>query len=292
MMLSVIPLAAIATMVYAKFVEQLSKDYQKELASSTEVASEALSNIRVVKTFPRGEAKAETRYSHHIDRSYAIGVKKSFGLGGFGWVVGIMIYVSMTGVVWYGAGLVLSGDMLPGTLMAFLFYSVGSIGGSVAGLSEVVSKLAETMGATAKVFEYMDREPQQQVSEEADYEPIICSGRLSFTEVRFHYPSRADIEVLKGVTFSVEPGQTMALVGRSGVGKSTCISLILRFYDPTAGMIAVDGRSLATLKDDCLRRNISLVAQEPVLFSTSIMDNIKYGTDGDVTREEVRVTRS
>ncbi|KAF4693313.1 hypothetical protein FOZ60_011293 [Perkinsus olseni] len=292
MMLSVIPLAAIATMCYARFVGQLSKDYQKELASSTEVATEALSSIRVVKTFPKGEAKAETRYAHHIDRSYAIGLRKSLGFGGFSWIVGMLIFISMTAVVWYGAGLVLSGAMLPGTLMSFLFYTLGSIGGSVAGLSEVVSKLAETVGATAKVFEYIDREPQHaaataEISDGVEYQPLICSGRLNFTEVRFAYPTRGDIEVLKGITFAVEPGQTVALVGHSGVGKSTCISLILRFYDPTAGVIALDGRSLATLKDDCLRRNVSLVAQEPVLFSTSIMDNIKYGSDRDITQEEV-----
>ncbi|KAF4659104.1 hypothetical protein FOL46_006714 [Perkinsus olseni] len=292
MMLSVIPLAAIATMCYARFVGQLSKDYQKELASSTEVATEALSSIRVVKTFPKGEAKAETRYALHIDRSYAIGLRKSFGFGGFSWIVGMLIFISMTAVVWYGAGLVLSGEMLPGTLMSFLFYTLGSIGGSVAGLSEVVSKLAETVGATAKVFEYIDREPQHaaataEISDGVEYQPLLCSGRLNFTEVRFAYPTRGDIEVLKGITFAVEPGQTVALVGHSGVGKSTCISLILRFYDPTAGVIALDGRSLATLKDDCLRRNVSSVAQEPVLFSTSIMDNIKYGSDRDITQEEV-----
>ncbi|KAF4758221.1 hypothetical protein FOZ63_014626, partial [Perkinsus olseni] len=252
----------------------LSKDYQKELASSTEVATEALSSIRVVKTFPKGEAKAETRYlpltppryAHHIDRSYAIGLRKSLGFGGFSWIVGMLIFISMTAVVWYGAGLVLSGAMLPGTLMSFLFYTLGSIGGSVAGLSEVVSKLAETVGATAKVFEYIDREPQHaaaatEISDGVEYQPLVCSGRLNFTEVRFAYPTRGDIEVLKGITFAVEPGQTVALVGHSGVGKSTCISLILRFYDPTAGVIALDGRSLATLKDDCLRRNVSLVAQ-------------------------------
>ncbi|KAF4673717.1 hypothetical protein FOL47_010198 [Perkinsus chesapeaki] len=293
-MLSIVPLAAIATMCYAKFVGKLSKGYQKELANSTEVATEALGSIRVVKTFPKGEAKAEARYAAHVDESYGIGVRKSFGLGGFSWVVGMMIFTAMTSVVWYGAGLVLEGEMLPGTLMSFLFYTFGSIGGSVAGLSEVFSKLAETIGATVKVFEYIDRRPQQasltEVASDEVYQPLVCNGSLSFTEVWFAYPARSDLHVLKGITFTIQPGQTVALVGHSGAGKSTCISLILRFYDPNSGIIALDGRSLATLKDDCLRRNVSLVAQEPVLFSTSIMDNIKYGAADDITLDEVEAS--
>ena len=114
------------------------------------------------------------------------------------------------------------------------------------------------------------------------------SGAVEVNEVKFNYPSRPDVEVLKGLSLSVEPGKTLALVGPSGCGKSTIVSLIERFYDPSAGSLSVDGRSLGDLNIKWLRSQIGLVSQEPVLFDTSIADNIRYGANfREVSDEEI-----
>lgn len=195
--------------------------------------------------------------------------------GAWSGVVGMLFFVAFTIVLRYGATLVHEGEMTSGQLISFVLYTV-SLSGSVAMLGSIMPSFASAIGATVKIFEIIDREPAQS---EGQVDPGDCRGKVEFQGVSFAYVTRPDQQVLKKVSFTAEPNQVVALVGQSGSGKSSCVSLLQRLYDCQEGTVKIDDVDVKQLKYSYLRRHIAVVSQEPILFAISARENIAFGVE-------------
>ena len=277
-MLSVVPLVIAGAMIYGKKIKLLSKATQEALAHATETAEESISHIRTVKSFNR-EARQAALYSDKIHTTFLLGKRIAWLYGVF---VGIISFVAMGAmilVLWYGATLVLSGEMTTGLLTSYVLYTL-TVGVALAALSGLFASWMSALGACDRIFELLDR-PAGVTDKAAQHSANDFAGKIVFNDVRFSYPARSDVEVLKGISFALHPGTVTALVGPSGQGKSTVVSLIERFYDLVDdgehGSITVDGQPIQSLPLLHLHRHIGLVSQNPVLFATTIRENLLYG---------------
>jgi ABC-type multidrug transport system fused ATPase/permease subunit len=198
-------------------------------------------------------------------------------------VASFAAYAAAALVFWYGARLVADGAMTVGALTQFLVYSM-QVAFSLGGLSELWADYNKATGAAERIFELLERAPQ--VNAEGGAVLARVDGRVAWERVEFAYPARPDVPVLKGFSLTLEPGEVVALVGPSGAGKSTVASLLYRLYDPQGGDVRLDGQGLTALEPHWLRRQIGVVAQEPLLFSATVAENIRYGkpaaTDAEV----------
>ncbi|AUX40999.1 ABC transporter permease [Sorangium cellulosum] len=282
LMLAVIPPVALGSVSYGRKVRKLSRDVQDALARASEVAEEALAGIRTVRAFAAEPHEAE-RYAGRVSASFALARKRIFASARFMALVTFAGYSAAALVLWYGAHLVVADRMTLGELTSFLVYTL-VVAFALGGLSDLWADFMRATGAAERIFDLLDRAPA--MADAGGAEPSSVSGRLTLEDVRFSYPTRKDVPVLKGIDLSVRAGEVIALVGSSGAGKSTIASLLLRLYDPDAGRILLDGRDLRELSPSWLRRQIGIVAQEPLLFATSIADNIGYGREG-ATREQI-----
>ncbi len=192
-------------------------------------------------------------------------------------------YGATTLVLWYGGHLVVAGRMTLGGLTSFLVYTM-FVAFALGGMGDLWAEFMRAIGAAERVFDLLERAPAMALS--GGLEPDAVEGKLELQQVSFSYPTRRDVTVLKGIDLSVRPGEVIALVGSSGAGKSTIASLLMRLYDPDEGRILLDGRDLRELSPSWLRRQIGIVAQEPLLFATSVADNIRYGRES-ASDEEV-----
>ena len=257
---------------------RLSKATQDALASATETAEESISHIRTVRSFSR-EALQAALYSEKIHTTFLLGRKIAWLYGVFIGIISLVAMGAMILVLWYGATLVLAGEMTTGVLTSYVLYTL-TVGIALAALSGLFAQWMSALGACDRVFELMDRLPG--ITDETAQPPSgPFVGQVDLDNVRFAYPARPDVEVLKGISFSLHPGTVTALVGSSGHGKSTVVSLIERFYDVpddgAHGEIRIDGRPIRTLPLLHLHRHIGLVSQNPVLFATTIRENLLYG---------------
>jgi ABC-type multidrug transport system fused ATPase/permease subunit len=191
--------------------------------------------------------------------------------------VSFAVYSAVALVLWYGGHLVSEGSMTLGGLTSYLVYTL-LVAFSLGGLSDLWADLMKASGAAERIFELFDRAPAITTSEGLVLPRL--EGKLAFQDVWFSYPTREDAPVLQGIDLSVLPGEVIALVGPSGAGKSTFAALLLRLYDPTGGRIVLDGHDLRDLSPSWLRRQIGVVSQEPLLFATTIAENIAYGRAG------------
>ncbi|WP_437826923.1 ABC transporter ATP-binding protein [Sorangium sp. So ce1153] len=273
LMLSVIPPVLLGAVIYGRKLRKLSRAVQDSLARSGEIAEEALSGIRTVRAFAAEEQEL-ARYAGQVTESFERARARVRASGAFSGVVTFAGYAATALVLWYGGRLVVAGRLTIGELTAFLFYTL-LVAFSLAGLSDLWAELMRALGAAERVFELLDRAPAMPLS--GGIEPPAVQGRLELERVGFSYPARRDVPVLEGIDLSVRPGEVIALVGSSGAGKSTIASLLMRLYDPDEGRILLDGHDLRALSPSWLRRQIGIVAQEPILFATSVADNIRYG---------------
>ncbi|WP_437618590.1 ABC transporter ATP-binding protein [Sorangium sp. So ce1151] len=273
LMLSVIPPVLLGAVIYGRKVRKLSRAVQDSLARSGEIAEEALSGIRTVRAFA-AEKQELARYAGQVTESFERARARVRASGAFSGVVTFAGYAATGLVLWYGGRLVVAGRLTVGELTAFLVYTL-LVAFSLAGLSDLWAELMRALGSAERVFELLDRAPAMPLS--GGIEPPAVQGRLELERVGFSYPARKDVPVLKGIDLSVRPGEVIALVGSSGAGKSTIASLLMRLYDPGEGRILLDGHDLRALSPSWLRRQIGIVAQEPILFATSVADNIRYG---------------
>ncbi|KAL9980932.1 hypothetical protein ACROYT_G009574 [Oculina patagonica] len=280
-LISVVPIVGIGAQQYGRFVQGLRKKFQDELAAASTTAEESIGNIRTVRSFSQ-ERKAMDNYKLDIDKSYNVGAKLALASGLFQGVVGIIGQGAVVLVLWYGGSLVNHGELNVGILTAFMLYTL-NVAMAFAFLSSLYGDFMQAVGASVRMFELMDRLPA--INMEGGCTLPSVNQTIQFQDVCFAYPSRPDTDVLKGLTFELKPGETVALVGPSGGGKSTVISLLERFYDPKSGIISIGGTNLGELDLFWMRRKIALVSQEPVLFATTIAGNIAYGREA--TQEEV-----
>jgi ABC transporter fused permease/ATP-binding protein len=280
-MLAVVPVVAVGAGIYGRKLRVVSKQVQDALAGASEVAEETLSGVRTVRAFAREEVEVG-RYRGAVDESFRLAKYRARLAAVFTGAISFMGYGAIAAVLWYG-GLMLSEGVLSfGELTSFLLYTF-TVAFSIGALSGLWSDFARAVGASERVFELIDRRPE--VSGEGRVLESV-RGEIELDSVDFAYPSRPEIAVLQGLSLRLEPGRVVALVGPSGGGKSTVAALVCRLYDPQGGTLRLDGQPFDELEADWLRQQVGLVSQEPILFATSITENIRYGrlnaTDAEV----------
>jgi ATP-binding cassette subfamily B protein len=271
-MLSIVPVVVIGAVIYGRMLRALAKQVQDALARATEVAEETLSGIRTVRAFAREEQEIG-RYSGAVEASLSLARKRSQLGAIFAGVVSFAGYGAVAAVLWYGGTLVLGGGMQVGDLTAFILYTL-TVAFAFGAVSDLWADFMRAAGASERVFELMERTPKLTPGQT---KLARVEGAVAFTDVNFAYPARPDVRVLQQLNLALRPGEVVAVVGPSGAGKSTLAALLSRFYDPQSGNITLDGKDLRTLESDWLREQVGVVSQEPILFATSIRENIRYG---------------
>ena len=285
LVLAAIPLIVFPLILSGRGVRRRSRAAQDRLADASAYASEAVGAIRTMQAFGMGRATA-ARFAEASENAYAAARESIRARSLLTGVAIFLISSSVVGVMWYGAQGVLAGTMTAGQLSQFVLYAV--FGASSLGqLSEVYGELAQAAGAAERLGEILAAEPVIQAPAEPRALPVPPRGELAFDAVRFHYPTRPEHAALDGISFTVAHGERVALVGPSGAGKTTVLQLILRFYDPASGSVRIDGVDIAQVDPEALRERLSLVPQEPTIFSGTVYENIRYGRPG-ATEAEIR----
>jgi len=285
MMISIVPLVAVIAVVFGRFIRKYSKSLQDKVAESQGVVVESLQAITVVKAFAN-EWYEIARYKTKINEVVKIAIKGGKYRGYFASFIIFCLFGTVVAVVWYGVTLSISGEMSVGDLISFVLYST-YVGASSGGIAELYTQIQKAVGATERVFELLDETPELI---NTNHNPTFnrIKGTVSFENVTFSYPTRKEIQVLKGVSFSANFGQKIAIVGPSGAGKSTISSLLLRFYDIESGAIHIDSKNIYDYDLEYLRRNMSIVPQDVILFGGSIRENIAYGKP-NATEDEIMI---
>lgn len=279
------PLVIAPIILFGRKVRRLSRDTQDSIAHVGSYVSEALRQIKTVQAYNH-EGEDRRRFGLHVEQAFDISVLRIRQRAFLITLVMILVLAAIAGMLWVGGQDVLAGRTSAGELTAFIFYAF-IVAGSVGAISEVVSDLQRAAGATERLLELLgtDSALPEPVDPVRLAEPV--RGAIAVQELGFAYETRPDQPALDGVSFSVAPGETVALVGPSGAGKSTLFDLLLRFYDPQRGSVSLDGVDLRRLALADLRRHLALVSQDPVLFSGSVAENIRYGRL-DASDAEVR----
>lgn len=285
LVIGAIPLIVFPLVAFGRSVRRRSRAAQDTLAEASAFANETIAATRTVQAF-NGEDAAARRYAGTVESAYeaARAAIRSRAL-----LTGIaitLIFGSVVAVLWVGAHSVLAGTLSAGTLGQFLLYAVISAG-SLGALSEVWGELSQAAGAADRLTELLDEVSPISAPANPEALPSPSRGRVEFSDVHFAYPSRPGKSALHGLDFAVSPGETVAIVGPSGAGKTTVFSLLLRFYDPQQGSVAIDGVDARLTTPDELRQRIAIVPQDVTIFAASIHDNIAFGRPG-ASREEVR----
>ncbi|XP_051957191.1 bile salt export pump-like [Xyrauchen texanus] len=277
--LSVSPLIGVGAALMALFVAKLTGMELQAYAKAGAVADEVLSSIRTVAAFG-GENKEVDRYDRNLVSAQRWGIRKGLIMGFFTGYMWFIIFLCYSLAFWYGSSLVLdTQEYSPGTLLQ-VFFGVLIAALNLGQASPCLEAFASGRGAATIIFETIEREPEIDCLSEAGYKLDNVKGDLEFHNVTFHYPSRPEVKILDKLSLQVMSGETTAFVGPSGAGKSTTIQLIQRFYDPKEGMVTLDGHDIRGLNIQWLRSLIGIVEQEPVLFATTIAENIRYGRPG------------
>lgn len=285
LMLSVVPIIVVIALIFGKYIRKMSRKAQDQLAESNTVVQETLQGISNVKAFSN-EWYETARYKKNITEVVSLAIKNSRSRGLFVSFMLFSVFGAITLVVWYGAGLMQAGKLSFGDLTAFVVYTA-FVGGTMAGFAEIFSQLQKTLGATQRVRELLREEVEDVTIADMPIDPQYkLRGNVSLEHVKFSYPSRKEIQVIKDLTLTAKTGQQIAIVGPSGAGKSTIVSLLLRFFEPESGRIRFDGRDAASIPLSQLRKQMALVPQDILLFGGTIFENIAYGRP-NATVEEV-----
>ena len=291
LMLASVPPVALGAAWFGGRVKRLSRVAQDKQGLASTVAEETISGIRTVRSFA-AESREELRYGDALMQSFQTARKRIRLISTFMASASVLGLTSVTAVIWYGGMLVMNGQLTLGNLTAFILYTI-STAISLGTLGSLWTDFMSALGAAQRIFDVLDRTPLIERSNESPAGKAGLTidrnldGDVSFDHVNFAYPSRADIQVLHDFTLHISPGEVVALVGPSGAGKSTVASLATRFYDPQSGAIHFDGVKLTDLDPHWLRRQIGVVAQDPVLMSSSIRENIAYGRP-EASHDEIR----
>ncbi|MCB2095718.1 MAG: ATP-binding cassette domain-containing protein [Rhodobacteraceae bacterium] len=275
LVLLIVPVVIVPILTMGRRLRGLSRENQDWIASSSGTAAETLSSVQTVQAFTH-EAETRADFADVTEKAFLSAKKRIATRALMTMIVIFLVFAGVVGVLWVGAHDVRLGTMSPGELVQFVIYAVLTAG-AVAALSEIWGELLRAAGATERLAELLAAtdtvaDPARPVAL-----PRPASGAITFENVTFHYPARPQQSALTGVDLSVAPGETVALVGPSGAGKTTIIQLIQRFYDPDKGRVLIDGIALSDMARDDFRRAISLVPQDPVIFAASARENIRFG---------------
>lgn len=283
-MLAVVPPLAVATVFFGRKIRLLARKAQDELAQANAELGEGIAGIETVQAFTREDFEVK-RYGQSVGRSFDLFIKRVLAGAWFMSLSSFLAFSAIAGIFFLGGRMVATDAISPGDLTEFMLYTM-MVAGSVGAVAGIWARLQAALGASARLFEILDTrsdlvEPETPTSLE-DVE-----GHVVFDDVSFTYGDR-DAAVLEGVSLQIEPGETCALVGSSGSGKTTIARLLQRMYDPTQGAVTLDGINVRDVALEELRGRMAVVSQEPILFSGTIRDNIRYGdltaSDADIER--------
>ena len=284
LVLLIVPFILIPIFGIGRRVRVLSKINQDKIAESSGNASESLLASQTVQAFTH-EAVSRTLFAKLTEEAYDATRKRVTIRALMTAIVIFLIFTGVVAVIWIGARDVKAGNMTAGVLVQFVIYAVLVVS-SVTAFAEFLGEMQRAAGATERLIELLNSEDVVKDPEAPDQLDFPVRGELEFEKISFFYPSRPNIAALDTLSLKVESGETIALVGPSGAGKSTIFQLLMRFFDPTSGRIMLDGKPISSLKREDFRKHLSIVTQDPVIFGTSAMENIRFGRP-DASDEEV-----
>ncbi|MGL4414790.1 ABC transporter transmembrane domain-containing protein [Roseinatronobacter monicus] len=288
--LLMVPVIIVPIVVMGRKLRKLSRENQDWIAASSGNASEALSAVQTVQANTH-EAASRAAFDRVTETSFDVARRRIFTRALLTVIVISLVFTGILGTLWVGARDVAAGVMSPGELAQFVIYAV-IVAGSVGALSEIWSELQRAAGATERLIELLSAEDAVQDPASPMPLPKPTRGAVQFDAVSFQYPTRPGQQALENVSLMVSPGETVALVGPSGAGKTTILQLLMRYYDPKSGHIRIDGMDLRDMERSDFRRAIALVPQDPVIFATSAMDNIRFGRPGASDSEVLAAARA
>ncbi|MGQ9684504.1 MAG: ABC transporter ATP-binding protein [Anaerolineae bacterium] len=278
---AVVPVVVLVAMYFGRRLRRYSTVVQDRLAEATTVLEETIGGIRIVKSFAREPYEIQ-RFNAKVEGTLQAAMARTRARVTMVPIISFAVFAGIALVLWYGGQQVIAGNLTPGSLVAFLLYTV-IVAGPVGMFTTLYAHTQEALGATRRVLELLDAVPDIEDAAGALPLPPIA-GHVRLEAVDFAYEPHEP--VLQGISLQVEPGEVIAVVGRSGAGKSTLVNLIPRFYDPSAGVVEIDGHDLRKVTLASLRGQIGIVPQESILFSGTIRENLLYGKL-DATEEEI-----
>ena len=281
----VVPLVVSPIIIFGRKVRGLSRASQDRLGDASADIEETLHAVGTVQAFNR-EADDAARVGKRIEEAFAAAVQRSWVRAMLVGVVIFLVFAAIGAILWIGGHDAIAGRITAGDLSAFIFYAV-VVAASVGAISEFAADLQRAAGAAERLFELLDAKPDISAPPNPVHLPRPAEGAVAFENVTFHYPSRPERAALDDFSLAVEPGETVALVGPSGAGKTTVFNLLLRYYDPEAGRVRLDGVDLQRADPAEVRARIGLVAQDPTIFAADVIDNIRYGRPG-ASEAEIR----
>ncbi|NOT40634.1 MAG: ATP-binding cassette domain-containing protein [Alphaproteobacteria bacterium] len=284
LVLVTVPLVIVPLILLGRVVRNLSRKSQDRVADTSAYAAETINAVQTVQSFTH-EPIDRTRFGATVEDSFATAIKRVRARAGMTALVIVLIFSSIVGVLWIGAQSVLTGAMTAGVLVQFIFYAI-MVASSAGALSEVWTEVLQASGAAERLMELLSTKPQVEVAANPVAMPAP-QGRVRFERVTFEYPMRPGISALKDFSLEINPGETIALVGPSGAGKTTVFQLLQRFFDPQGGRILIDGIDIRQAAPTDVRTRLALVPQETVIFGDSAFENVRYGRP-DATEAEIR----
>ena len=289
LVIAAIPLVVLPLVAFGRSVRRKSRQAQDTLAEATAYASEQISSVRTLQAFTN-EKLVTGKFSSAVETAFQAARSSVMARSVLTFFAIFTIFASVVMVLWFGSHDVLTGQMSPGTLGQFLIYSVFAAG-ALGALSEVWGELSQAAGAAERLTEILAEQPA--ISAPANPQPLPskAKGAIEFKDVSFAYPARPDLPALHDLSFSVKPGETLAIVGPSGAGKSTVFSLILRFYDPDGGAVLIDGVDIREADPKAVRERIAIVPQDITVFAASVRENIAFGKPGAAAAEIEQAAR-
>jgi len=284
LVLAGVPVVVVPIILFGRRVKKLARATQDRVGDVGAYVDEALHEIRTVQAYGH-EPEDRRRFAERVEAAFSTAIARIRQRAMLVASVIMLVFGAIGIILWIGGHDVVAGKLSAGQLSAFVFYAA-IVAGAVGTISEVIGDLQRAAGATERLFELLGIEPEIRAPENPVALPLPARGTVAFDHVRFHYPSRRDTAALDDFTLEVASGENVALVGPSGAGKTTVFQLLLRFYDPQQGAVRIDGLDVRRADPREVRRRVAVVPQDPVIFATTVLENVRYGrleaTDAEV----------
>jgi ATP-binding cassette subfamily B protein len=280
-----VPLTMVPIILFGRRVRRLARKSQDRVGDVSAYVDEALHEIRTVQAYGH-EAEDRHQFGARVESAFATALQRIRQRAFLVATVILLVFGAVGVILWIGGHDVVAGRISPGQLSAFVFYAV-IVAGAVGAISEVIGDLQRAAGATERLFELLEVDAGIKAPANPTALPVPARGTAAFRNVTFHYPSRPDTAALRDFSLEVAAGEKVALVGPSGAGKTTVFQLLLRFYDPHSGTVMIDGIDLRAADPAAVRERLAVVPQDPVIFATSVLENVRYGRP-NATEAEVR----
>jgi ABC-type multidrug transport system fused ATPase/permease subunit len=289
-MLALIPAIVVVAIIFGRYIRKISRKVSDAVADSNTVVQETMQGIVNVKAFAN-ESVEVNRYQKSIKEIAALSMKSAFSRGLFASFIILALFGAIVGIVWYATQLMLENKITFGEVISFVIYT-SFIGASIGGIAELYAQIQKAIGATERIFEILDQTPEKIDLKFDKQAAIRFHGNVIFENVEFSYPARKEVMVLKGLSFEAKSGESIAIVGSSGAGKSTITQLLLRFYEPDAGKILIDNKDALSYSLTQLRDQMAIVPQDVMLFGGTIRENILYGNPNASMEEVIEAAKN